>query len=59
MVTMKTMMMVMAAQDKEHKKMAQEMLSTSLGPQVSFFFLLYFIFVLLTNVLGTSYLQGQ
>jgi hypothetical protein len=24
-----------------------------------FFFVLYFVFLLLTNVLGTSYLQGQ
>jgi hypothetical protein len=48
----------MAAQDEEHEKTAQEMSLTSLGPQVSFFFLLYFVFVLLTNILGTSYLQG-
>jgi hypothetical protein len=51
-------MMAMVAQDEEHKKTAQEMSLMSLGPQVSFFFLLYFIFVLLANVLGTSYLQG-
>jgi hypothetical protein len=38
---------------------AQEMSLTSLGLQVSFFFLLHFVFVLLTNILGTSYLQGQ
>jgi hypothetical protein len=50
--------MAMAAQDEEHKKMAQEMSSTSLGLQVSclLFFILFFL--LLTNVLGTSYLQG-
>jgi hypothetical protein len=52
------MAMAMAAQDKDHEKMAQETSSMSLGPQVSFFFLLHFVFVLLTNILGTSYLQG-
>jgi hypothetical protein len=50
------MMMVMMAQHEEHDKMAQETLSMSLGLQVSFLFL---VFVLLTNVLGTIYLQGQ
>jgi flagellar biosynthesis/type III secretory pathway M-ring protein FliF/YscJ len=59
MVTTRTMMMVTAVQDEEHKQTAQETLMMSLGPQVSFFLLLYLIFVLLTNVLGTSYLQGR
>jgi hypothetical protein len=50
--------MVMVAQDEEHKKMAQETLLMSLGLQVSFFVLYFVFFLLLTNVLGTSYLQG-
>jgi hypothetical protein len=37
--------MAMVAQDKEHKKTAQEMLLTSLGPQVSFFCSLFCFFV--------------
>jgi hypothetical protein len=49
---------VVVAQDKEHEKMAQETLSMSLGPQASFFCSLFCFFLLLTNVLGTSYLQG-
>jgi hypothetical protein len=36
--------MAMAAQDEEHKKMAQEMLSTSLRLQVSFFCSLFHFF---------------
>jgi hypothetical protein len=38
---------------------AQETSSTSLGPQGSFFCSLFHFFWLLTNVLGTSYLQEQ
>jgi hypothetical protein len=53
---MRTMRMAMVAQDEEHEKMAQEMLLMSLGLQGGLFFHLYFIFVLLTNVLGTNYL---
>jgi hypothetical protein len=51
--------MVTVAQDKEHKKMAQKISSTSLGLQVSFLCSLFCFFLLLTNVLGTSYLQGR
>jgi hypothetical protein len=51
--------MAMVAQDEEYKKTAQETLTTSLGPQVSFFCSLFHFFLLLTNILGTSYLQGQ
>jgi hypothetical protein len=58
MVMMRTTAMAMVAQDEEHEETAQEMSTMSLGLQISFF-LLYFVFVLLTNILGTSYLQGR